>query len=91
MPFDASDLSKLPPAQTLQFWSAVADALIAAFKALKTDKGVAGQWDKRDDLIMEMQSAAPAAYERTLDAFNARMAELRPISDQMVATGNWGG
>jgi hypothetical protein len=61
----------------VEFQNAVADALVAAFAAKKSQKGCAAQWEKRDGLIMEMQAACPPAYQRTLDAFNARMAELR--------------
>jgi hypothetical protein len=78
-------------ASPVEFQNAVADALIAAFAKLKSAKGVAAQWDKRDALIMEMQIAAPPAYQRVLDAFNARMAELRDISERMVETGSFGG
>lgn len=90
MPFDATDLSVLHPAQRIQFWAAVADALIQAFDRLKSAKGVSAQWDKRDDLIMEMQEVAPTHYQRTLDAFNERMRSFN-IGEEMVATGTFGG
>jgi hypothetical protein len=64
-------------ASPVEFQRAVADALIAAFAAKKSEKGCAAQWDKRDGLIMEMQLAHPPSYQRVLDAFNARMADLR--------------
>jgi hypothetical protein len=64
-------------ASPVEFQRAVADALIAAFAAKKSEKGCAAQWDKRDALIMEMQLAHPPSYQQVLDAFNARMAELR--------------
>jgi hypothetical protein len=64
-------------ASPVEFQRAVADALIAAFAAKKSARGCAAQWDKRDGLIMEMQLAHPPSYQRVLDAFNARMAELR--------------
>jgi hypothetical protein len=64
-------------ASPVEFQRAVADALIAAFAAKKSEKGCAAQWDKRDGLIMEMQLAHPPSYQKVLDAFNARMAELR--------------
>jgi hypothetical protein len=57
--------------------NAVANALIDAFGRLRSARGVSAQWDKRDGLIMDMQLACPPAYQRVLDAFNARMAELR--------------
>jgi hypothetical protein len=64
-------------ASPVEFQRAMADALIGAFNKLKSEKGVAAQWDKRDDLIMDMQIAHPPSYQKVLDAFNARMAELR--------------
>ncbi len=93
MSFDCADMTKLHPAQKLQFWGAVSDALIDAFKKLKTGKGVSAQWSKRDDLIMEMQIEAPAAYHRTLDAFNERMADFAPEEPlrEMLRAGTFGG
>ncbi len=99
MPFDCADMAKLHPAQKLQFWAAVANALIDAFNLKKKQQGVQAQWDKRVDLIAEMQEAAPKHYERTYEAFSARMRELDPeppigfsgIAGEMVDTGNWGG
>jgi hypothetical protein len=74
-----------PPAM---FYAAVADALIAAFAAKKSQKGVSAQWDKRDGLIMEMQELAPKEYHRTLEAFNDRMAALRePTADEYMRAG----
>jgi hypothetical protein len=64
-------------ASPVEFQNAVADALIAAFAAKKSERGCAAQWHKREDLIMEMRVASPPAYHRVLDAFNKRMAELR--------------
>jgi hypothetical protein len=76
LPFDCADMSKLEAQQTGQFWNAVADALVGAFAKLKTPKGVSGQWDKRADLIEEMQAANPPAYHRVQDAFDGRIKEL---------------
>jgi hypothetical protein len=70
------------------FYAAIADALIGAFNKLKSQKGVSAQWDKRDGLIMEMQELAPMQYQRTLEAFNDRMAALRePTADEFMRAG----
>jgi hypothetical protein len=100
MPFDwpaDNDMSKLHPAQQLQYWSALADALIFAFKAKKTAKAVSAQWDYRDALIMEMREAAPIHYERTWEAFSSRMAEfapgvpMPPMAEEHIRSGSFNG
>jgi hypothetical protein len=86
----AKEYDDLSPTQRSAYWKAFADALVSAFTLKKTAAGVSGQWDKRDELIMEMQEANPPQYHRVLEAFNDKMRTFEP-SDRMIAEGTFGG